>query len=91
MESEQFQSASLDFCMSRSEPFMTALDPGKWYLVVECRRRQCGRAIVIREAPDDPTEQISIEEQLRLQCPHCMHEGVYTPFDVRRIQATERP
>jgi hypothetical protein len=70
---------------------MAAIDPGKWYLVVECRHPHCRRAIVAREAPDDPREQVLIEEQLRLECPHCGREGIYRPFDVRRIQATERP
>jgi hypothetical protein len=46
---------------------MAAIDPGKWYLVVECRHPHCRRAIVAREAPDDPREQVLIEEQLRLE------------------------
>ena len=46
-----------------------AVDPGKWYLAVECRHPQCGRAIVICQAPDDPMKQISIEEKLRRECP----------------------
>ena len=70
---------------------MAAIDPGKWYLAVECRHPQCRLAIVICEAPDDPGAQVPIEEQMRLKCPHCAREGVYRPFDVRRIQATERP
>jgi hypothetical protein len=70
---------------------MAAIDPGRWYLAVECRHSQCLRAIVICEAPDDPKAQVSIEERLRLECPHCGRGGVYRPFDVRRIQATERP
>jgi len=70
---------------------MAAVEPGKWYLAVECGHPQCRRAIVICEAPDDPTKQISIEEQFRRECPHCGREGVYRPFDVRRIQASERP
>jgi hypothetical protein len=41
---------------------MGAVDPGKWYLAVECRHPQCGRAIIICQAPDDSTKQISIEE-----------------------------
>jgi hypothetical protein len=70
---------------------MAALEPGKWYLAVECRNRQCRRAIAFREAPDDPTEGVSLDEELRLECPHCGRAGVYRPFDVRRVQATERP
>jgi hypothetical protein len=70
---------------------MAAVDPGKWYLAVECAHPQCSRPIVVCEAPDDPTEQVSMDEQLRLECTHCGREGVYRPFDVRRIQATERP
>ena len=69
---------------------MAAVDPGKWYLVVECRDPHCGRGVIIREAPDDPAEHVVVEEQLWLACPHCGRKGVYRPFDVRRIQATER-
>lgn len=70
---------------------MAALEPGKWYLAVECINPLCRRAIIIRGAPDDPTETVSLDENLRLECLHCGRPGVYRPYDVRRIQATERP
>jgi hypothetical protein len=70
---------------------MTAFEPGKWYLAVECRNPLCRRAIAICEAPDDPEEGVAVDEEMRLKCPHCGRTGVYRPFDVRRIQAAGRP
>ena len=70
---------------------MAAIDPGKWYLVVECRNPKCRRAIVLLEAPDDPTEDVALADELSLRCPYCGRAGMYRPFDVRRTQAQERP
>jgi hypothetical protein len=69
---------------------MVGLDPGKWYLAVECRNSRCLRAIIVCEAPDDPEERVAIDEELQLECQHCGHKGSYRPFDLRRIQEPER-
>ena len=66
---------------------MAAAEPGKWYLVVECRNPKCRQAITILEAPDDPTERVPLPEKIPLSCPHCGRSGVYRPFDARRTQA----
>jgi hypothetical protein len=68
---------------------MATLDPGKWYLVVECRNPQCRRAIAIRGVSDDPSDEVVLAEELTLSCLHCGRRDLYRPFDVRRIQAPE--
>lgn len=59
------------------------VEPGKEYLVVECRN--CQRAISFDEAPpvDEPAY---LANELPLDCPHCGHKAVYRPQEVRRSQ-----
>ena len=64
-------------------PVPKTVEPGKEYLVVECRN--CQRKIAFDEAPpvDEPAY---LANELPICCPHCGHKAVYRPQEVRRSQ-----
>ena len=68
---------------------MTAANPDKWYFVVTCRNPQCGRPVVICEAPKpllmDVTE---FNEIVELPCMACRTQGRWTLREIHRMRAT---
>ena len=63
---------------------MATVEPDKAYLGVPCEK--CGRVLAFEEAPDDPSEGVSLPSELDLTCHVCGHRGVYRPEQVQRFQ-----
>jgi hypothetical protein len=60
------------------------VEPGKWYLLVNCRN--CSRSLAFREAPLDPAEPVPLPTKLQLACHACGHSAEYDPSEVRRAR-----
>jgi hypothetical protein len=64
------------------------VEPGKWYLVVNCAG--CGEPIPFTEAPS-PAEKPDIQYKTiaGLKCPHCGHTDTYAPALMSRRPGPE--
>lgn len=72
------------------ELVMTAVEPGKWYLSVECQNPLCKRGIVFQEVDHGPPISADIPQKLQLTCPHCEQPGQWDQEQVRCSQARQK-
>jgi len=66
---------------------MEKVEPGKWYLTVDCKN--CTRGLAFAEAPPEG-EAAYLPNKLQLTCHVCGHAAEYDPSEVRRSQGQQK-
>jgi ribosomal protein S27E len=64
------------------------VQPGKWYLAVDCAK--CGEAIPFSEAPSpEDAQEVKFRTISDLRCPDCGHQDTYAPALMSRRPGPE--
>jgi hypothetical protein len=67
---------------------MATVEPGKWYLAVNCKNLSCQYGIAIMECPP-PEVTIGVDrEEFDLTCPLCGTSSHYSMHEVSRIEGS---
>lgn len=61
------------------------VEPGKWYIAVDCAK--CGEGIAIAETPKPVVQYWKIKG---VTCPHCGHVTTYAPASMSCRQGPKR-
>ena len=71
-------SGRVDMQPSESVPMANSIEPGKWYVVVDCAK--CGEAIPFEETPSpEDAPDLQYRTVSDWECPNCGHQGIYAP------------